>query len=661
MQLTTILRATTFTLLTVIVALIGSAPALAQSDLTPSAIFRNAQASIVFIVGSDDKGQLIVQGSGFVIAQDRIVTNHHVVAGAASVAAVFSDGGTSPITAVMADGAGSDLIVLVAKTGQRVPLRLGDELSLQQGDPVYAIGAPAGLELTLTNGIVSAFRNFDNRFLIQSTAAIGHGSSGGPLFDREGKVVGITSSLLSDTPGIYFSVGVGDLKRLLRTPQIVTLSFTEWAKQNADAAPAASANEAATAQPSEADKIEKLIRDKHFDQAAAALHAFSTQQPDAEVVHRLTGELDNQLGDVDGAVRELDLAVQKEPADAIGQFYYAIALFRARRFAEALEHEQKSNALAPSDYDPPVLAILFYAVRDYKQAEAFARKALSSDANNDTALGVLAGVAYHGMSSQGDNWTQYAQRLSTISPDSFWVHMSDGVDAYEKNLAENADTAFKAAEKDDFPDSAPYYFLASWYARSSLLGQANDQINAGLVSVPNDQLLLSEGMFVSLRTHDETQAGRRFTALNQHYPGTLAAVAAGCLYYYGIGQAMNALPYCARQIDLAPNDHTAHSNYGWVALDANQFPLALQEFTQAYKIASPNWSKLTEIQVVDIMWGFTIADYYSGDKKNARKLLETLRHSYPSAATVTGLQKLPLLWSETTMTRIDKILMDIPK
>ncbi len=205
---------------------------LAQTPTSPSTIFRKAQPSIVLIVGGDESGKPTVQGSGFIIGPDRVVTNHHVVAGTSTALAVFSDGGSSPITGVIADNAAKDLIILGAVTGQRPALAIGDELSLQQGDPVYAIGAPQGLELTLTNGIVSAFRNIGDQFLIQSTAAIGHGSSGGPLFDQAGRVIGITSAFLSDTPGIYFSVGAGELKRLLRSPQSIVLSFTEWAKQN---------------------------------------------------------------------------------------------------------------------------------------------------------------------------------------------------------------------------------------------------------------------------------------------------------------------------------------------------------------------------------------------------------------------------------------------
>lgn len=116
-------------------------------------------------------------------------------------------------------------------------------LSLQEGDYVYALGAPKGLELSFTNGIVSSFRNTNGQFLIQNTAPIAPGSSGGPLFDRTGRVVGVTTSLLEDASGIYFSVGIGDLKRLIRTPQGAALLFSEWAKQrNSRPSPPAAAN-----------------------------------------------------------------------------------------------------------------------------------------------------------------------------------------------------------------------------------------------------------------------------------------------------------------------------------------------------------------------------------------------------------------------------------
>jgi tetratricopeptide (TPR) repeat protein len=480
------------------------------------------------------------------------------------------------------------------------------------------------------------------------------------LLDHEGKVVGITSSALPNTPGIYFAVGVGDLKRLLRTPQLVVLSFNDWAAQNKNTTNS-SATGAVSDEAAEVSQIDKMLVDNKFDQAKTALQALSASDPGAESVRRLRGELDERTGDVAGALEELNSAVEKEPTDAVAQFYYAIALFDARRFQEALEHEQKSNELEPTDSDKVLLALLYYSVKNYAQAQDIARKILTSDAKNTTALAVLAGVAYHGASTQQDTWKQYAGRLSAMSPNSFWAQMLQGFDAYDQKQSDKASAAFVAAEKYDFPDSAPYLILATWYDAASDMGDANDQINAGLASVPDDPQLLSEGIFISLREHDNAEAGRRFSSLEQSHRGELVTESAGCLYYYGIGQSLDALPYCAQQIGMSPNDHTAHSNYGWAALDANQFPLAVREFSQAYKIAYPNWNQLSETQVIDLLWGFAIADYNTGDKKNAHKLVRIIRKNFPSAATITGLQQKPLLWSATTMTRIESILREFPK
>jgi Trypsin-like peptidase domain len=102
---------------------------------------------------------------------------------------------------------------------------------LHEGESVLAIGAPQGLELSLTNGIISAFRNSEKKFLIQNTAPIAPGSSGGPLLDSRGRVVGLTTSLLADTPGVYFSIGIGAVKKLLKAAPTLSQSFATWTAQ----------------------------------------------------------------------------------------------------------------------------------------------------------------------------------------------------------------------------------------------------------------------------------------------------------------------------------------------------------------------------------------------------------------------------------------------
>jgi len=182
---------------------------------SPADVFRQARSSVVLIVGSEGRDK-VAQGSGFIVGKDKIVTNYHVIAGLSAAVVLFADGHTEPVTGVVAADADQDAAILNLRTGTRPPLPLGDELNLHEGDAVLAIGAPQGLELSLTNGIISAFRNSEKKFLIQNTAPIAPGSSGGPLLDSRGRVIGVTTSLLVDTPGVYFSIGVGTVKRLLK-------------------------------------------------------------------------------------------------------------------------------------------------------------------------------------------------------------------------------------------------------------------------------------------------------------------------------------------------------------------------------------------------------------------------------------------------------------
>lgn len=668
--------------------------AISSGPLSASEIFARSHASVVVIFAADQNGQRQVLGSGFIVARGKIATNHHVLQGMSNAQVVFSDGEVKSVSGVVADSPQQDLIILSADTGDRSPLVLGDELSLQQGASVYALGAPQGLDLSLTNGIVSSFRNVNGQFLIQNTAAISHGSSGGPLFDQAGRVVGITSSMLANSPGIYFSVGVGVLKRLLRTPDLVTLPLKEWAQQSASDSPGAEAAPDEASDAGEVKQIEQLLESKKFDTVKAALQELATKEPDSEVVHRLTGELDFRTGDINGAISEFNSSVQKAPKDALAHYDYAVALFIASRFDDALAEEETSYKLEPTTSDESFLAELYYANKLYSQAELMARQTLDANSNDQTALDVLAGLAFHRESSyvrvrdsNGKSWdipqnnlsaarqsdpnlqvmsedqvfADYANRLSSIDSGDFWANCSKAGLAVTNKQDDQVVAYLEAAEKSDFPDPMPYLALIELYEVQMHLGQAEDQVEAGLASVPQNPDLLASGMFVSLLSRNNSEAARRFGTLESLYPTIGITLSSGCLYYYGIQQPSSALPYCAQLIKQYPDDHTSHSNYGWVALDANNFSLALEEFSKAYKLASPDWAKLDAREVVDLLWGFTIADYYSGATKDARKLLKFIRTKYPTAATVTGLQQMPLLWSSTTMSRIETILAKYPK
>jgi putative serine protease PepD len=150
------------------------------------------------------------QGTGFIYdTKGDIVTNDHVVSGSSSVSVKLSDGSTYKATIVGTDPS-TDLAVLHidAPASKLVPLALTDSSKVAIGDGVVAIGNPFGLDGSVTSGIVSALNreivapdNTPIEGAIQTDAAINHGNSGGPLLDQQGKVIGVTSQIQSDSGG----------------------------------------------------------------------------------------------------------------------------------------------------------------------------------------------------------------------------------------------------------------------------------------------------------------------------------------------------------------------------------------------------------------------------------------------------------------------------
>ena len=197
----------------------GSEPAAAANGLSIGQIYERASESVVEIAatgqGSSGDPATRAQGSGFVLdRQGHIATNQHVVAGASSISVSFWNG-TSLDAKIVGTDPSTDLAVIKVDAPESLltPLRLADSSAVGVGDAVLAFGSPFGLEGTVTSGIVSALHrqmtapnNFTITDTIQTDAAINHGNSGGPLLDRQGRVIGINAQIESDSGG---SDGVG--------------------------------------------------------------------------------------------------------------------------------------------------------------------------------------------------------------------------------------------------------------------------------------------------------------------------------------------------------------------------------------------------------------------------------------------------------------------
>ncbi len=160
-------------------------------------------------------------GSGFIISEDGyIITNHHVIRDADEILVRLSDRREFEAKVIGSDER-SDLAVLKIEAEDLPTLKLGDSSKLKVGQWVLAIGSPFGFDYTVTAGIISALgRNLPEENyvpFIQTDVAINPGNSGGPLFDMEGRVIGVNSQIFSRTGGfmgLSFAIPVNVVKNV---------------------------------------------------------------------------------------------------------------------------------------------------------------------------------------------------------------------------------------------------------------------------------------------------------------------------------------------------------------------------------------------------------------------------------------------------------------
>jgi Flp pilus assembly protein TadD len=187
-----------------LLALIAALPPSALA-LTASQVYEQVKDSVVVVKAYDQKGTLAGLGSGVMLPSGDVITNYHVVK--AGVRYTVGRGKQGVPATLKAGDPDKDLCLLTAPGLTAKPARLGRAARLKVGEPVYAVGAPQGLELSLSEGIVSQLRGGPPP-LIQTTVAISQGSSGGGLFNAEGELVGITTFYLKDAQSLNFALPV---------------------------------------------------------------------------------------------------------------------------------------------------------------------------------------------------------------------------------------------------------------------------------------------------------------------------------------------------------------------------------------------------------------------------------------------------------------------
>ena len=183
----------------------------------PAKVFELASRSVWVVVAAQSEADLrrkrnVMLGSAVAITQGRLLTNCHVVEKRPMVWIKQAEI-VEQATVLSADGETDRCILSVGREllAPVAGIRRYDDLKV--GEEVYTIGSPSGLENTLGQGIVSGLRRLDGQRLVQTTAQISPGSSGGGLFDKSGNLIGITTFKLQESEGLNFAIAAEDYFR----------------------------------------------------------------------------------------------------------------------------------------------------------------------------------------------------------------------------------------------------------------------------------------------------------------------------------------------------------------------------------------------------------------------------------------------------------------
>lgn len=203
------------------------------SQLSSKTIASKAFQSTVLISTIDKNGQPLAIGSGFVIDNGVIATNFHVIENSSGGFVKFIGKEKKySIKGIIDKSEKYDLAIIAVETFSASKLTFGNYDNVAVGDQIYVIGNPNGLEGTFSQGIVSGLRKIENDELLQITAPISPGSSGGPVLNQNAEIIGLAVASYKSGQNLNFAIPIKYLKSLYDNSDKQTKSFYQSQKSN---------------------------------------------------------------------------------------------------------------------------------------------------------------------------------------------------------------------------------------------------------------------------------------------------------------------------------------------------------------------------------------------------------------------------------------------
>jgi tetratricopeptide (TPR) repeat protein len=349
-----------------LILLTAAVPATAQ-DILPELV-RRIKPSAVAIETFDARGEKRSRGSGFFIDTDRVVTNRHVLDGAARAEVHSSTGARYPVKGVLAVDAEGDIAILLVEAPPNLvsPLPL-DRTSPQEGESVVVIGNPFGLEGSVTNGIVSAVRDIPTfGRIIQITAPISPGSSGSPVVNMQGQVIGVATLQVTSGQSVNFAIPSERISQLQVGP-LTSLS---------ELMVAAGRNKRARAVQFFRDGLSFLSKD-----------------------------------DCEKALPYFEKAVESDNTYAEAWAQTGFCNEKLGRHSEAIESSKRAVSLRPSSESYFNIGLASYYLKQYREATEAYRQAIRLDPYNAADAYYALGLVYRDWGRADDEIQAYKQAI----------------------------------------------------------------------------------------------------------------------------------------------------------------------------------------------------------------------------------------------------------
>jgi S1-C subfamily serine protease/Flp pilus assembly protein TadD len=368
-------------------------------------LVEEAMKKVVFIKGVGKDG--IYQGSGFLVsARGHIVTNYHLIKNSSAILVRMNDGKEFAAETLMTDSF-ADLALLNIRVENVVFFNLGDYDKLETGETVIAIGAPHGLEQTVSKGIISAKRSMllqnqgDKIMMIQTDAQMTHGNSGGPLVNLYGEAIGVNSRTLNvrdpGAPGpLNFAITTDEVsKRFLSLFKASTSTVGSHPQPQVQAPPQAQTPPPVQIPPQVTDiHKEKVVSASEYNERGFEYYkngqynqaienfsiALSMETNPSHLTYINRGASFYELKQYDKAIADFKKVITLAPDKAGGYAWCGNAYYARKSYSDASQYFSKAIAIVPN-------SAIFYLNRGYAQFNIGNKSMAASDFKKACELG----------------------------------------------------------------------------------------------------------------------------------------------------------------------------------------------------------------------------------------------------------------------------------